>query len=189
MPVINGLEIILTFRYIICYNIRSDERKEIMDGDTMKQVREEHIEIRRALPADEDAVCRLWGLLLEFYQKQADPEVLRSSFRYVVEHPQKVLIFIILIEGVVTGTISLHLGHFSTWSNNWYGHLEDLVIDPAYRESGQAERLIRHAIKAARANNLSRLELNALNNNTAARRLYEKLGFNTNSVVYELPLS
>ncbi len=155
----------------------------------MEQAREEHTEIRRAGPADEDAVCRLWGLLLEFYDKQDDPEVLKSSFRYAVNHPQKVLIFIILVEGVVTGTISLHMGHFSTWSNNWYGHLEDLVVDPAYRGSGQAERLIKHAIKAARENSLSRLELNALNNNTTARRLYEKLGFTTNSVVYELPLN
>jgi len=155
----------------------------------MEQARDKYMEIREAGPADEGAVCRLWGLLLEFYEKQADPEVLKSSFRYAVNHPQKVLIYIILLEGVVTGTISLHLGHFSTWGNNWYGHLEDLVVDPAYRGSGQAEHLIKHAIKAARDNNLSRLELNALNKNTSARRLYEKLGFTTNSVVYELPLN
>ena len=147
------------------------------------------MEVRLATPADEEDVCRLWTLLLDFYKKQASPEVLRRSFRYAVNHPQKVLIFIIMIEGVVTGTVSLHLGHFSTWNNNFYGHLEDLIVDPAYRGRGLAEKLLRQAIDAARENNLSRVELNALNDNEAARKLYEKLGFTTNSVVYELPLN
>ncbi len=147
------------------------------------------MEVRLATPADEEDVCRLWTLLLDFYKKQASPEVLRRSFRYAVNHPQKVLIFIIMIEGVVTGTVSLHLGHFSTWNNNFYGHLEDLIVDPAYRGRRLAEKLLRQAIDAARENNLSRVELNALNDNEAARKLYEKLGFTTNSVVYELPLN
>ncbi len=147
------------------------------------------MEVRLATPADEEDVCRLWTLLLDFYKKQASPEVLRRSFRYAVNHPQKVLIFIIMIEGVVTGTVSLHLGHFSTWNNNFYGHLEDLIVDPACRGRGMAEKLLRQAIDAARENNLSRVELNALNDNEAARKLYEKLGFTTNSVVYELPLN
>ncbi|MFO7952954.1 MAG: GNAT family N-acetyltransferase [Bacillota bacterium] len=146
------------------------------------------MEIRQATLADEKAVCRLWSLLLKFYNKQPSLEVLQCSFRYAVDHPRKVLIFIILIEGVVTGTVSLQMGHFSTWNNNWYGHLEDLIIDPAYRGRGAAEKLINHAVKEARENNLARLELSALNDNGKARRLYEKLGFTTNSVVYELPL-
>jgi len=147
------------------------------------------MEIRQATHADEEAVCRLWIILLKFYNKQPSMEVLQRSFRYAVDHPRKVLIFIILIEGVVTGTVSLHLGHFSTWNNNWYGHLEDLVVDPAYRGKGVAEKLIKHAVKAARENDLARIELSALNDNKTARKLYEKLGFTTNSVVYELQLN
>ncbi len=147
------------------------------------------MEIRQATRADEEAVCRLWSILLKFYDKQPYLEVLQRSFRYAVDHPRKVLIFIILIEGVVTGTVSLHLGHFSTWNNNWYGHLEDLIVDPAYRGRGIAEKLVNHAVEAARENDLARIELSALNDNQSARRLYEKLGFTTNSVVYELQLN
>ncbi|MCJ7806446.1 MAG: GNAT family N-acetyltransferase, partial [Clostridia bacterium] len=113
----------------------------------------------------------------------------RSSFRYTVKHPLKVLVFIILVEGVVTGTVSLHLGHYSTWDDNWYGHIEDVIVDPAYRGRGLASELLRHVISAAREQNLSRLELFTTNNNHAARRIYEKLGFNTDSVYYELPLN
>lgn len=138
---------------------------------------------------DQFAVCRLWTMLLNFYNKNAAPEVLERSFRYAVEHPHKVLIFIILIEGVVTGTASLHLGHYSTWNDNWYGHIEDVIIDPEYRGHGLASALVSEALKVAREKKLSRVELNALNDNLPARRLYEKLGFTTDSVAYELPLN
>ncbi len=146
------------------------------------------MEVRQATAADEKEVIRLWTMLLEFYDKQAAPEVLQRSYRYVVKHPQKVLTFIILIEGVVTGTASLHLGHYSTWHDNWYGHIEDVIIDPQYRGRGLACHLLRHVISAAKEQNLTRLELNALNDNHAARRTYEKVGFTTHSVSYELDL-
>jgi ribosomal protein S18 acetylase RimI-like enzyme len=147
------------------------------------------MQVRVATLEDKAEVCRLWAMLLKFYNKTASPEILERSFRYAVEHPHKVLIFIILIEGVVTGTASLHLGHYSTWNDNWYGHIEDVVVDPAYRGRGLASALVSEALKVAREKKLSRVELNALNDNYPARRLYEKLGFTTDSVAYELPLN
>jgi len=146
------------------------------------------MEIRMATPADEHEICRLWTMLLSFYNKQAVPEVLQRSFRFAMEHPHQVLIFIILIEGMVAGTASLHLGHYSTWNGNWYGHLEDLMVDPQYRGRGLAYNLLSHIIEVARQQDLARVELTALNDNYNAHRLYEKLGFTANSVVYELPL-
>lgn len=147
------------------------------------------MEVRVATLADEEAVCRLWTMLLNFYNKNAAPEILQSSFRFAVEHPTKVLIFIILIEGVVTGTASLHLGHYSTWNDNWYGHIEDVIVDPAYRGRGAAFHLLSHVIAAAKKQNLNRLELNALNSNYPARKMYEKLGFKSDSIAYELSLN
>jgi len=147
------------------------------------------LQVKIATLEDQGAVCRLWIMLLTYYEKNAAPEVLERSFRYAVEHPQKVLIFIILIEGVVTGTASLHLGHYSTWNDNWYGHIEDVIIDPAYRGNGLACALLKEVLQAAREKKLSRVELNALNDNLPARRLYEKLGFTTDSVTYELLLN
>lgn len=147
------------------------------------------MEIRLATVADEVEVCRLWTMLLDIYKKHTASEVLQRSFHYAIEHPNKVLVFIILIEGVVTGTASLHLGHYSTWNDNYYGHVEDVLIDPAYRGRGLGSRLIRHIINVAREEKLSRLELNALNDNHAARKMYEKLGFTTDSMAYELILN
>lgn len=146
------------------------------------------MEIRAVTADDEKDVCRLWTMLLKFYGAEASPETLKRSFHFCANNPHKVLIFIILIEGIVTGTASLHLGHYSTWNDNYYGHIEDVIIDHEFRGRGLACHLLQHVIDAARDHNLSRLELNALNDNHGARKLYEKLGFTTDSVAYELPL-
>ncbi len=144
------------------------------------------MEIRKATMEDQDAVIRLWKMLLKMYNKNSPTEVLQRSFRYIVENPQQALLFVIEKDGFIAGTASLHLGHYSTWHDNWYGHIEDLVIDPQYRGQGLAYSLLCHVIEAAKEQGLSRIELNALNTNHNARRLYEKLGFTTQSVVYEI---
>jgi len=144
------------------------------------------LEIRQATLEDQEAVIRLWKILLDMYNKESPSEVLQRSFRFMLENPQQALIFVIEKDGLVAGTASLHLGHYSTWHDNWYGHIEDLVIDPKYRGQGLAYNLLCHVIEAAKEQELSRIELNALNTNHNARRLYEKLGFITQSVVYEL---
>jgi ribosomal protein S18 acetylase RimI-like enzyme len=146
------------------------------------------MEIRQAHAADENAVCRLWETLLAFYRKETGRPVLQRSFRYAVGHPRQVRIYVAVMDGAIAGTASLHLGHYSTWNDNWYGHIEDVVVAPEFRRRGVGLRLIRHLIAVAEEEGLARLELNTLATNHAARRLYEQLGFKTDSVVYELPL-
>ncbi len=146
----------------------------------------EIMEIREAVLADEEAVTRLWAILIEQYQKEAKPEILKRAFRYAVHNPRKIKVYVALANGEIAGTASLHLGHYSTWNDNFYGHVEDLIIDPRYRGRGLAYRLLRKIIEVAREENLARLELNTKNNNRAARELYEKAGFSTSSIVYDL---
>ena len=144
------------------------------------------MEIRQATMADQDAVISLWKMLLEFYNKKSPAEVLQRSFRFTIDNPQQVQVFVVEDDGVIKGTASLHKGHYSTWHDHWYGHIEDVVVDPQCRGQGLAYNLLCHVIEAAKEQDLSRIELNALNTNHNARRLYEKLGFITQSVVYEL---
>ena len=138
------------------------------------------------MAADVAEVCRLWQMLLEVYNKNASAEVLQRSFRFAVAHPRQVRVFVAVVEGKIVGTASLHLGHYSTWNDNWYGHVEDVIVDPAYRHQGMGRCLVLQIIEEARREGLSRLELNALADNYTARRMYERIGFKTDSVVYEL---
>jgi len=149
---------------------------------------EEKCEIVPAGPDQEEEVIDLWARLMDTYGKKANPALLRKSYRYAVAHPEQVKIFAFQRDGKVLGTVSLHLGHFSTWNNSWYGHAEDLFVDPGARRQGVAVSLMKHIIKVAQEEKLSRLELNTLMDNRVARSIYEKLGFQCSSVVYDLPL-
>jgi ribosomal protein S18 acetylase RimI-like enzyme len=146
------------------------------------------MEIRPAKVEDGPAVCALWKQLITRYNKKAEFKTLERSFRFAVGHPGQVRVYIAVLEGEVAGTASLHQGHYSTWNDYWYGHIEDVIVAPAYRRRGVGEALVRHVVTAAGELGLSRLELNALCDNTLARTMYEKIGFVTDSVVYELPV-
>lgn len=142
--------------------------------------------IRQATAADTEQVVLLWQALLDYYHKKVDVAVLRRSFRYAAAHPEQVRVYLALDQGKALGTASLHLGHYSTWYDSWYGHVEDVVVYPEARRRGVARALIIHIIGEARQAGLSRIELNALADNSAAHRLYRGLGFSTDSVAYEL---
>lgn len=144
--------------------------------------------IRQAVSSDEQDVCYLWRMLLQFYRKEASDEVLQRTFTYAVDHPEKILVYLAFVDDRPAGTISLHLGHYSTWNDYWYGHVEDLIVAPEYRRRGVAHHLLLQIKEAAKRSGLGRVELLVLNDNFPARRLYEKFGFATDSAVYELPI-
>jgi ribosomal protein S18 acetylase RimI-like enzyme len=146
------------------------------------------LEILAAGPAREREVLELWARLAESYGKTADPKVMQESYRYTVAHPEQVQVFVAVAGGRVLGTVSLHLRHFSTWNNHWYGHVEDLFVVPEARRRGVAARLLQHVLAAARTEKLGRLELHTLKENRRARALYEKLGFECSSLLYDLSL-
>lgn len=146
------------------------------------------LEIRQAVASDEQEVCYLWRMLLQFYRKEASDEILRHTFHYAVDHPEKILVYLALLDGRPAGTISLHLGHYSTWNDYWYGHIEDLIVAPQFRRRGVAHALLLQIKEVAARLRLGRVELLVLNDNIPARRLYEQFGFTTDSAVYELPI-
>lgn len=146
------------------------------------------LEIFLAGPNQEDQVLYLWQQLMEAYGKKVSPAILQASYRYAIAHPRQVQVYVAVGHGRVLGTVSLHLGHFSTWNNNWYGHVEDLVVDVKERRQGVAWSLLTHVAMVAKEEKLSRLELHTMKDNFLARAMYEKLGYETSSVLYELLL-
>ena len=67
--------------------------------DNRQAGQKDMIKIRQAVLKDGPEVCALWRMLLQFYRKEAPDELLRRSFRYAVDHPEQILIYLALIEG------------------------------------------------------------------------------------------
>ncbi|MEW6624749.1 MAG: GNAT family N-acetyltransferase [Bacillota bacterium] len=144
--------------------------------------------IRAAQLKDKDAVCILWQKLISFYGKEAPIKTVEKTFTTSLANKDQ---FILLaeIDGKVIGTAALYAGHYSTWSDTWYGHIEDVYVDENYRRRGVAENLVRELLKLAKTHGLSRVELHTLKDNVAAHKLYEKIGFTSSSILYEYGLS
>ncbi|CAN5509412.1 ribosomal protein S18-alanine N-acetyltransferase [soil metagenome] len=56
-------------------------------------------------------------------------------------------------------------------------HINTIAVEPACRAQGMATHLMRHVLEEATAAGAGRATLEVRASNTAARRLYEKLGF------------
>lgn len=59
----------------------------------------------------------------------------------------------------------------------FFGFIEDVVVDEAYRGQGIAERLNQCLIKKAKRLGMKHLELTSNPKRTSAHRLYDKLGY------------
>ena len=69
------------------------------------------------------------------------------------------------------------------------GHIEDVVVDEAFRGQGLGEKIVQKLIAAARENNLGTIYLTSRPSRVAANKLYQKLGFMEKETnVYKLPL-
>lgn len=120
--------------------------------------------IRRARPTDLDGILALEALF------PGDRMSRRSVRRFLglpacrawtVEH-----------EGRVVGSLLFLLRRNSRW-----GRIYSVVVDPALRGQGLGERLVRCAERGARAEGLAGLSLEVREDNAAARRLYDRLGY------------
>jgi len=66
-----------------------------------------------------------------------------------------------------------------------WGAIQNLGIAPSYRGRGLGSSLLHHATKGFRNIGLKRMHLEVTTDNTAAIRLYERVGFKKAEVVYK----
>ena len=63
--------------------------------------------------------------------------------------------------------------------------IDEIIVDPSHRQKGHATRLLAEVRKLAADQGCQKIELICWSFNTAALKLYEKLGFSTQRVVLE----
>lgn len=148
----------------------------------------------RAATAEDTPVIA--GMLHEFNLEFADPSpgvaVIEPRVRDFLE--REIKFFRLAVDGEdVVGFAQISF-HASIWSDGPLGFLDELYVIPDRRGSGFGRALMASFFDLAQERGASGLELTTGEDDVAARRLYESLGFvnqiegaeNSRSLFYEL---
>lgn len=141
--------------------------------------------VHQAHPAELQTIATLWrgyqqelGIDLAFQGFEEELSTLPG--RYAPPHGS--LLVAVLLEEVVgcVGLRTLSPGR---------GEVKRMVVVPAWRRQGVAERLMLRLLQDASAMGLDEVVLDTLSAMTAARRLYGRFGFAPIAPYYETPLA
>ena len=146
--------------------------------------------IRRAGPADADAVAPLFDAYRQFYQQPADPTLARAFITERLERDESV-IFLAERDGQAVGFVQLYPLFSSTAPRPrrlWL--LNDLYVVPEARQGGVGRALMGRARRLAEDTGACGLELATARTNTIGQRLYESEGYRRDDAFlrYELGL-
>jgi len=125
------------------------------------------------LPDLTSMVCALY--LEDPSPRQTNAAHVRMTFGEFEKHPEKGQILLFEVVGEIAGYAILV--HF--WSNEYGGHkivIDEIFVRPSFRGQGIAKAFFQH-LETEYSLSAVVLELEATPDNTAARRLYESIGF------------
>lgn len=135
---------------------------------------EPEIRVRQAMTEDATEIARL---LDDFNQEFGEPtpgiEALTARSRRLLEEGEMV----VLLAGDGPDGLSLLRFRPSVWTGEPEAHLQELYVVPDRRGQGIGRRLLEETIVLARDAGATGIDLNTGATDTAARALYESMGF------------
>lgn len=135
---------------------------------------EGEIEIRRGGPEDAAEIARLLhDFNTEFSEPTPRVAALTENARAMLSAGEMT----VLLAGEGPDGISLTRFRTSVWSGGPETYLQELYVVPALRGRGIGRALLEATIEAAREAGATGIDLNTGETDTAARALYESLGF------------
>ena len=142
------------------------------------------IEIRSATQSDLDAVTQLVSGFRYFLQRSepANDELRASVIVWLRSESTEVSIALLI--GVAVGYAST-LYQYSLWANGINATISDLFVIESVRKTGAGRRLIEHALEVAASRGARAANLSTNERNTASIRIYESLGFNSFSNLWQ----
>ena len=131
-------------------------------------------EVRRAGVEDAEAVGRmLHDFNSEYDDYTPGPETMGKRIRELLASGDVT----VLIGGDGPDGLALLRFRPSLWSESLDCYLEELYVAPDLRGRGLGQALMEAAIETARAEGAGYMDLGTAETDTAARALYEKMGF------------
>ena len=142
--------------------------------------------IDRLTQADRPRWTELWTAYLQFYDTVLPPEQYDHTWQRLMSGAG-LYGFALRHEGRLAG-ITHYLFHESAWTMKPTVYLQDLFVDAAVRGQGGGRELIQAVGDAARAAGATRMYWQTRQDNSVARRLYDRLAQHMGSIVYVYPL-
>jgi len=132
------------------------------------------IHVRQATAEDAEAIARLLhDFNLEYDEPTPDVTTLTGTVRRLLEDRE----IVVLLAGYGPDGLSLFRFRPALWAEGPETHLQELYVVPALRGQGIGRRLLEATVEYARAAGASGIDLNTGETDTAARALYESMGF------------
>jgi GNAT superfamily N-acetyltransferase len=137
------------------------------------------MEIRLGRKSDAEQIAEFQlAMALETEGKSLDRETVVAAVSDVFEDPQKGFYVVAETEDGVVGSLMITY-EWSDWRRSWWWWIQSVYVTPAQRGRGIYRRLYEFVTDQARsAGNVKGIRLYVETNNTAAQRVYEKLGMN-----------
>ena len=167
-----------------CRPLSLNFRPQEKTPSSFTMVESQTIEIRSATLSDVDAVTQLVTGFRGFLQRSepANNELRASVIKWLGSEDTEVSIA--LLNGVAVGYAST-LYQYSLWANGINATITDLFVMESVRKSGAGRRLIEHALEVAARRGARAVNLSTNERNTASIRIYESLGFNSFSNLWQ----
>jgi ribosomal protein S18 acetylase RimI-like enzyme len=142
--------------------------------------------VRRATADDAEAVGRLLDdFNREFDEPTPGAEALADRVRVLLDHGDT----IVLVAGDGPEGLAVLRFRPAIWSATIECYLAELYVVPERRGQGLGRALMEEAIKAARAEGATYMDLGTSEDDVAARALYESLGFSNREGKPDGPLN
>ncbi len=131
------------------------------------------VEIRDVRPGDEADWRQLWAAYVKFYNVAVSDEVTAATWGKVMD-PAKPLFMRIAADGDTVVGFAICLIHDATWVKEPVCYLEDLFLDEKARGKGIGRALLDHLVALCKAKGWARLYWHTDEDNSTARRLYDR---------------
>ena len=149
------------------------------------------IQVRDARREDVALMAR-WAqaMALETEDKPLDATTVARGIQRAFEDPAKGRYFIAEVDGRPAGTL-MRTWEWSDWRDGWWGWIQSVFVDEAFRRRGVYRALYAHVLALAQSDPEVRgLRLYVEQDNANARRTYEYLGMqHPGYVMYESVIS
>lgn len=142
------------------------------------------LEVRPLMASDRDAWAALWTAYLEFYKASVPAPIYDLYFgRLLGSDPQDFSGLVAVLDGNLVG-LTHFLYHRHGWKDENVCYLQDLYADPAVRGLGIGRALIEGVYDAADANGTPSVYWLTQEENTQARKLYDRIAQESGFVKY-----